>query len=329
MDEIATNILRALNKAGAADVTVELEEKGRGIPRFLKWQYDHYTITLGDERWLGAYVKYPEELRPAQYEKHAALLRNSGYAGVCLIAETLPYYIRERLIARGLPFIVPELQMYWPEFGLSLKRHSRRSHPRSVEALSPLTQVSLISILTSRINRPVSVKDVAALLGSSSMSASRILDELNANDLVEVVREGRERMLLPPTDLAALWEHARQFMRDPCKYTVIIPEMDVPEENRIIAGLSALSTLTMLNPPEFPTYAITTGTWKQLRETGVRTLPIMDEGSCVMQIWRYDPEPLAVLKRVDLFSLYISLQSETDERIQSACEEMMRKFKWS
>jgi hypothetical protein len=85
----------------------------------------------------------------------------------------------------------------------------------------------------------------------------------------------------------------------------------------------------MLNPPEFPVYAITPRTWRLIREKGVRQLPVADDGACFLQIWRYNPEPVSAVNHVDVFSLYLSLQDEADERIQMACEEMMRKYAWS
>ncbi|MBE0645511.1 MAG: helix-turn-helix transcriptional regulator [Bacteroidetes bacterium] len=324
MKDIANNMLHALTKAGAVNVSVEPAAYGRGLPRFLVGLYEQYSIMLGEERWLGVYAKHPEELRPAQYEKHTVLLKGSECAGVVLIAETLPYYIRERLIARGLAFIVPELQMYWPEFGLSLKRHYRRSRPRPVEAFSPMTQLLALQMLNGHVAAPLSVTEISDLLECSSMSASRALNELHANGIIDVLRKGRERLLLPPADLAALWERVRPFMRDPRKKTVIVWEDEVPAANRIPAGESALAAMSMLNPPEFPVYAVAPLIWRVLHEKGVRQLSVADDGACSLQIWRYDPAPVAALNHVDVFSLYLSLQDEADERIQSACEEMMK-----
>jgi hypothetical protein len=53
----------------------------------------------------------------------------------------------------------------------------------------------------------------------------------------------------------------------------------------------------------------------------------MDEpGTCLLQVWRYDPKVLEVDGMVDPFSLYLSFHGETDERIEMALEDMLERY---
>jgi hypothetical protein len=83
----------------------------------------------------------------------------------------------------------------------------------------------------------------------------------------------------------------------------------------------------MLSPPREAVYALWSRQWKELSATA-KTIPIEDEGTCRLQLWRYDPALFADGKRVDPFSLYLSLRQHTDERIESALDEMMEKLAW-
>jgi hypothetical protein len=107
-----------------------------------------------------------------------------------------------------------------------------------------------------------------------------------------------------------------------------IKEEQFPLHMRLTAGETALAQRSMLTPPKEPVYALWSKRWKELAKT-VKTLPIEDEGTCKIQIWRYDPNLFARENRVDPFSLYLSLQHEDDERVETALEEMMEKMEWS
>ena len=57
-------------------------------------------------------------------------------------------------------------------------------------------------------------------------------------------------------------------------------------------------------------------------------IPVEEPGTCLLQVWCYDPKVLEVDGKVDPFSLYLSLQNETDERIEMALEVMMERYLW-
>ena len=87
-----------------------------------------------------------------------------------------------------------------------------------------------------------------------------------------------------------------------------------------LAGLSALSAMTMLNQPAITTYAIF-GSNTELK--GIDTL--IDENIQVeIQVWRYRPALLSNNPgKVDPLSLIASIRNSEDERIQNAIEELL------
>jgi hypothetical protein len=211
--------------------------------------------------------------------------------------------------------------------GLAVQARKKKTRPVAVNTLSPATQAVLINALTGDMRRPITARNLTATLGYTTMTMSRALDEIEANGLGRVAQKGRERLLDFPEGRKALWEASLPFLRNPVRETVRIRESQLPQESRIEAGETALSGLSMLMPPKEPVFAVGRRAWKEIAGR-VELIPVEDAGTCLVQVWYYDPFLFARDGRVDCFSLYLSLRGEVDERVEGALEEMMGKVAW-
>lgn len=161
------------------------------------------------------------------------------------------------------------------------------------------------------------------------MTLTRAFDELVSLELGEVVTEGRERVLRFSDGKKDLWQRSREFMRSPVKKRTIIRLLE-QKWCGIPAGLTALAHFTLLAPPSTPVYAVSLDDWKSMKLTNaILELPAAEPQSNEVEIWNYSP---LLFKEeddvVDRFSLYLSLQDNVDERVQSALEKMMEKVLW-
>lgn len=293
------------------------------FPQYLKQRYSFYEVVIDHRLFLGVFLEDSADLRPAMFEKHLRqILQNTdNYEGYCLIAEDLPAYVRRRLIERRIPFVVPGLQMFWPDLGLAMQARKTKAGLPQVNVVSPATQAVLISLLMSKVIEPTTAKRLAEKLGYTTMTMSRALDEIESSEIAKVERKGRERLLFP-VSVKSLWSKALPLMRSPVRETVRIDENLLPRNMRVVAGETALATQTMLVPPREPVYALGRVNWKQIADV-VEQIPVEDEETCRVQLWRYDPALFSTAGRVDPFSLYLCLKDEMDERVQSALEELM------
>ena len=300
------------------------------LPQYLAQQYDLFEISIGRRWFLGVLLKGGGDFRPSVFEKHLRQIITSdiGLEGYCLIAQDLPGYVRQRLVERQIPFVVPGHQLHWPELGLAIKARKTKGPLVPVSTVSPATQVVIICGLTGVLPVPATPKNLAEKLSYTTMTMSRALDEIEGNDLGQVVRDGRERRLDFPIGMLALWQHALQSLRTPVRETVRIKESQLPPAIRIKAGETALATLSMLVPPKEPVYALGRQAWKEIANKAEQ-IPVEDTGTCRVQLWRYDPALFVRDGQVDSFSLYLSLRDEEDERVEAALEEMMEKTVWS
>jgi hypothetical protein len=103
---------------------------------------------------------------------------------------------------------------------------------------------------------------------------------------------------------------------------------NIEKWNLQLAGESALSRLSDLNPPRIPCYAVGRSKWKEMQKDGISISERPDPGDIQLQVWRYDPDITAQDGMVDPLSLYISLRSEKDERVQGALEELIGGHQW-
>jgi hypothetical protein len=304
------------------DIGQSLAER---LPQYLAQQYSLHDIAIGQRHFLGVLLKDSSDFKPAVFTKHLRQIMPTFGNGqdYCLIAPSLPSYVAKRLVERKVPFVVPGHQLYWPELGLVVQARRSRVAPVPVAALSPATQAVAIYLLTADAASPVTAKGLAVTLGYTTMTMSRALDEMEANGLGQVVRSGRERLLASPADRRGFWTAALPYLRNPVRETVRFKENRLPPELRIKAGETALAALSMLVPPKETVYALGREAWKKIADQ-VELIPVEDEGTCRLQLWRYDPALFARAGRVDCFSLYLSLREEEDERVQTALEEIMK-----
>src|SRR5215467_490713 len=85
------------------------------LPLFLKQQFDFTATELFGRRLVLAIEKTaPAELSATEYARTVALLKQGLGEDVVLVMAKLPSYLRNRLVQKAVPFIVPGAQMFLP-----------------------------------------------------------------------------------------------------------------------------------------------------------------------------------------------------------------------
>ena len=95
----------------------------------------------------------------------------------------------------------------------------------------------------------------------------------------------------------------------------------------LLSGETALAEKSMLNSPRILSRAIDKKKFSELN-----TLQIinpawhMDQDYVELEIWKYNPLPLARNNIVDVISLSLSFINDKDERLEKAIEQIMEAF---
>jgi DNA-binding MarR family transcriptional regulator len=255
------------------------------------------------------------------------LVQKKWNGEVIYIASTVSAYNRKRLIEQKVPFVVPGNQLYLPMLGIDFREHFKkiRSKPMTI---SPATQVVLLYELLLGNENVYTPSGLAKRLGYAPMTLTRTFDELELAGLGEVAMEGKERILRFTEKGKNLWGKAREFLRSPVKKRIWI-EKPRDTWRDVQAGLTALAHYSMLSEPQRPVYAISQEDWKTAKQLGnFLELPEAESGAYEIEVWSYSPRRFADNNVVDRLSLYLSLQKNTDERVEAALEEMLRAMEW-
>ena len=302
------------------------------LPAYLRQLFELEVFTVEDERFIAVMLR--DETRAkggralvGQIEK-ALTLAGESDSHYCLVAKELGSYMRRRLVGMRVPFVVVGQQIYWPWLGYMMtNQRPQRREPAPTEVLGPATQMMLIAMLLGQVPTPASATAMAKPLGYTAMSISRAIKELEGNGLVQTESQGRARLVHLAESPRGVWERALPLLRSPVRDMVRVMADDLAGWELPRAGESALAQRTMLGAPTEPVYAVASRAWRRI---GYRAevIPVPDDGTCLVELWRYPPEVTARDGCVDPLSLALSLHSHADERVEQAVEKMMESLPW-
>jgi hypothetical protein len=297
------------------------------LPLYLQNLYVFFEISILDTPCLAMAGKDEVEQTPATIHKHILMVQKKWDHEIIYVHPRVSAYNRKRLIDHKVPFVVPGNQMYLPFLGVDLREHFKKI--RSIDPqCSPSTQTVVLHALLHGTGNGFTPKMLAGILDYTPMTMTRAFDELQAAGLGEIAMEGRERFLRFERNRKKLWEMARKFLRNPVKKRLWVKRL-VDGPLGVKAGLSALSHYSTLAEPANPVLALTGRSWKKIKNRNdIMELTIAEPEACELEIWSYSPRLFEKSDVVDRFSLYLSLQTNDDERVESALEKMMEQIAW-
>ena len=302
-------------------------EGAAGIPAFLADRYRFAQTELMGRELLLVLDDSPEPEAPAVIRKHVGKLHEKWPAPIVYVREQVTAYNRKRLIEQRVPFIIPGNQMYLPELGLDLREYFR-TPPPTRRRLRPATQSVLIHVLLNRDPGEFTATRLAPVLGYSAMTLSRAFDELEAVEIAETDTVGRERVLRLESSCRDTWERARPWLLDPVRSRHVIAGQR-PAVEGLRAGLDALARYSMLAEPRKPVIAIGHKQWLSIQERLLDgEVADLDAANTEIEVWKYVPREYRVHGLVEPLSLYLSLRTTTEERVEQALDEMMEQVSW-
>ncbi|MEI6415775.1 MAG: hypothetical protein WCP34_16165 [Pseudomonadota bacterium] len=305
-------------------------EQTRRLPLLLRSRYEMATTTVLGRVLTLARDQAPEGASPAEYAGHLNMLQEVFGPDVTLVLQALAGARRARLVQAGIPFILPERQLFLPMLATDLRERNPRVRKARIGALTLTAQLVLLRHLLGYETVGRSLRALAVDLGYSAMTLSNVADELVASQLCRVEISGRRRMLEFNGAKPELWERSQNLLRSPARWTrwIRLPTPAVPKD-WCLAGVSALAQMTLLADDLHPTYALRDRTLAQLTAQGtVVEVQDAEEATARIEGWGYDPRLLTREPTIDRLSLYLSQRGTTDERIAKAIRQTLESIPW-
>ncbi|MGV8084164.1 MAG: hypothetical protein AB2L09_11115 [Coriobacteriia bacterium] len=294
------------------------------LPQYLAAAYEFLIGTVGERDALWLVSEKP--VTPKVLHKHLAQLEKLWDGPIVAIFGDLTSSQRQRLVAAGIAFVVPDRQVYLPMLGLDLRERTRRQ-PEERATLRPAAQALLIWLLYRGAGVVHSSNDVIQALGYERMTLSRSVNELEAAGALVAgsVRKPKTFRLAGPPK--AVWDAMQERLTNPVLRVVGATRDAAPLTEAPLAGLSALSRYSNLAEPAVTIRALPSRLLNKLAPT----LTASDEDAedtDLIEAWKYDPKLLTENDVVDPLSLYLTLRDTNDERIEQALEEMLMEVRW-
>lgn len=310
------------------------------LPYYLQNLYLFYEVDLFGRPCLLMLNRTQEGETPAVARKHWQATSEHFRGDVIYLIEVVSSHNRKRLIEQRVPFLVPGNQLYLPMLGIDLREYFRRSIQTEMAVLSGAAQAVILREILHRDCSGLPAKELAQVLGYSPMTITRVINELTCRELAIAEKVGREKRLSFPLSKRALWEAAQPLLQSPVTKRILISLRDYNEYKAQfggrLAGESALSNYTELADTSISHWAITAAKWSSISKNNeIRVLERKnaselighgrDQDEVVLEVWAYDPEVIAIDDScVDPLSLWLSLDKSKDERIDIACESLLR-----
>ena len=304
-------------------IMTENKEVYKKLPLAYRGRYDIFTVETNGVLWMAIHPK--DDIGLVVLRRDRAVVEKITGLNCAVFLDRTTFYIKEKMIEEGIPFVIDRKQVFLPFIGYLLSKENERELA-PVHLISFLTQKMLLIAIYERWNE-VKVSDAAKRLEVSTKSASRCFDELEYLNIDVLGMKGKSRVINIPNDRKQVWQQIENVLRNPVIRRFVLRE-DMKLEKK--AGISALCEYSLLSDNAYPTYAVTK---KELKASGVKEekqASELEEIGCVVLEVGYFTDFLGKGLQ-DPLSVVLSLTEEEqeEERVDISTNEMLEEYVWS
>lgn len=292
------------------------------LPLAFKGRYTIFDVETNGIHWIAIQPKAEAGL--VILRKDRAKIQGVSGLNCAIFLESTTFYIKEKLMEEGIPFVLAGKQVYLPFIGYLLSDYGIRDIA-PVHLISFLTQKLILMAIYEKWNE-MTVSKTADRLDVSKMSVTRCFDELEYLNVNIISIKGKSRVITIPNDIQQLWEQVRPVLRNP-----VIMRYDLKEDIHLEkkAGISALCEYSMLEDNNYPTYAVTKKELSKIGLTGMPRIRVGEEIGCtVLKLGYFIDYNNKLIE--DPLSVVLSLTDEEkqDERVIISINEMLEEYVW-
>ncbi len=320
--------------SGAVINARPVEDKGR-LPLYLAESYDLYLADVFGTELMLAVVKPEADFSTGQLMKHSRAIKALYGRVVVMVVEEMTTITRRRLIHDRINFIVPDKYMFLPDLMVDFREQADETvRTREKETLLPSAQAVLFYHILNRTDEKnvenMPLKDLAGRLLYTPMAISNAVENLKLHGLC-TTRGTKEKYISFTGNREELWKNSYHYLISPIQkilYADQLPKsIELPR-----AGEGALAEYSDLSDADSGSYAMSKNDYLRFKKANAFVNPNQFEGNFTLEVWKYDPMPLALgicsIYTVDPLSLYITLRDKQDERVEMALDQLIEKYIW-
>lgn len=291
-------------------------------------------ITIGDSlsyRFFdGEYQRIPllfaepkgKVLSPRSLALTAGILYERFNLPIVYLLPVCPAYERQRLIDKDVYFVVSDKYAHLP----MLVANERIRKAKQAKKLSLVAQFLLLYHLQIESLEGLAAQDMKDKIPYSYSSITLGITCLADLGLCKKVSDGSKRKVLHFEETPSiLWDNAQPYLINPIVQRVYCDEFH-SYAHYPICGINALAHYTWLNPDPERSIMMNIKQFKQLKDSGAIIRPNEFDGDIIIETWKYPPVSKQGYNAewVDRLSLAITLRDETDPRVESEVERLIK-----
>lgn len=228
--------------------------------------------------------------------------------------ENMPTYERDRLVDKGIYFIIGSKFTYIP----NLLANRKLSEVDYTETFLPSTQYLLLYHLQIKSLEGATLKELVEILPYKYATIAKSVQQLAATRLLQQTTDKQTKRISFNRANRKLWIDALKYMANPIKHSGYSGHVIGIGK---IGGIEALSHYSMLAGEETPTKVLMVAESKK-----IGTPPSLIEDIQRVEIWKYPP--VSNDQYVDKLSLYLTLRDDNDPRVEKELETMINEMSW-
>ena len=296
------------------------------LPLYLRNKREYFVLSMGNMQSV-LMKNNSDNFNVSSFEKEMQEIEKYAEMSVILWLDVVSTYQRNALVKNGIPFIVPNSQIFVPELGMSLKEFCAGKREK-VEKISAAAQFLLLYFIYQKKHEEKSQTKIAEYLNMSAMNVSRAVQELQELGLVESRKEGTSKVIKSVATGKELYQLSSEYLQSPVQKKIYVSlkyfDMDLP-----FAGETALAKKSMLNYPKCTVFAMDKKLVKNIPQEAIVEPKLMTDNDYIeIELWKYNPSVYISDEMVDIVSLVQSLKDVEDERVEMQIEEIMEEYEW-
>jgi hypothetical protein len=297
-------------------IKYEQWNKENYLPLYIAESYDFQTAMVDTQRCIMLTLKDEIATIPA-LRKHIKRIQEVDNVPVVFVLSTVSSYRRKSLIENKIPFVTDK-QVYLPFMGTLLVEQNE-PEKEVHKFMFSTQQLALLYFYVGK--QRLYMAEATKNLPFTAMTLSRAVKQLEAVGLFAVTKDGVNKVIEAKYDKTLLFEKIKRYCSSPVRTVGYLEKANLTDD-MVLAGETALSEMTMLNPDRVVTYAI----YHKLFDKKQLIKELVDPDKQIrLEVWEYDPKQFTNGNVADSLSVVLSLIGSEDERIEEAIAEMLEK----
>lgn len=343
MDEKSMKINKMLSKIGLTDITVSRNDDfNKGLPLLIKSAYEFYTVSLNQLEEQFIIMDPLSEVKDIEmlFDHFNYVLKKTDMQ-VTIFVNSIDLKIKRTFIKYKCPFIT-EKEIYLPFLAINLKRTHQKRMIRYTESFTPSTQVVFLAILYlwDKQSENLNPTKISEYTSFSRMTVYRAFETFVNMGIFEEVSGNKYNMWKIDKTKEQLWEVAKNSLIDPINRIVKVrPQLieELMKTSKIyISSYNALSTMSNLVSDSKRTYAISLREFnKNVKANKLENYLEYDyigvfDDTVELELWNYDVLDVCEDDKhenvVDPLSLYLTLRTDDDPRVETELELLLERI---